>query len=72
MINYKRVSITVFIGIIMIFAAKRYLLDYAINATYFGCSEAALKEYLYYSVENGNKLQKFCNARLKIIKEEFK
>lgn len=72
MINYKRLLTAILIGSLLIFGVRRYTLNWAMYSMDLGCREAALKEYLYFNVVDGNRLNKFCDARQKAIADAFR
>lgn len=71
MINYKRLLFAILLGSLVVFGVRRYTINWAVETMYFGCKEAALKEYRFFSVKDGNALDRFCDARNKAVKEEF-
>jgi hypothetical protein len=71
-INYKSILLAILVGLVAVYGARRYTLGWATMSMDFGCREAAQKEYMYFSVEDGNRLSKFCDARQKAVTEEFK
>lgn len=66
-----RVSARVMLGLIIILLIRVYTLNFAIRAAHFGCESAAVKEYIDFSPEDGNKLYKFCIERKKMYTYEI-
>jgi len=71
MINYKEVAMLLIVGILAVYGVRKLVIDASVRSMYFGCQEASLKEYRFFSVEDGNKLEKFCDARHKAVKNEW-
>lgn len=70
--SYKEWTIAILVSLFLVFGARRYTLNWAVEQMDFGCHEAALKEYRFFSVKDGNELDKFCIARRKMVEEEFR
>lgn len=70
--SYKEWTIAILLAILLVFVGRRYTLGWATMSMDFGCREAAQKEYMYFSVADGNRLNKFCDARQKAVSDEFK
>lgn len=66
----KILALVIF-SLLCILSIRREAIRFALQATSFGCQTAALKERISFDIQDGNKLNTFCNERDNMYRKAY-